>query len=128
MTPITSVVRIKGRPLDVFLSETQIADCVQDAITGGGQVVALRKSGSATIAPAHSSLEVLDHIRGARSGAVPVSVMLEGEFGIDNVVLGVPAFLGQSGFLGVQDLSLTADETRMLQDAAAAIRARLGLT
>lgn len=127
MAPITSAARIKGRPLDVFLSTDEIGDCVQDAVTGGGQVVALRKSGSATVAPAHASLEVLDHIRGAKAGPVPVSVMLEGEFGMEGVVLGVPAYLGKTGFLGVQDLELSAAETTALQAAADAIRTRLGL-
>ncbi|NOC92944.1 malate dehydrogenase [Ruegeria sp. HKCCD6604] len=127
MAPIPSRARIKGRPLDVFLSREQIEACVQDAITGGGQVVALRKSGSATIAPAHASIELIDHIRGARTGPVPVSVMLHGEYGIDGVVLGVPAHLGAGGLVEVEELRLTAEETAALQNAAEAIRVRLGL-
>ena len=95
MAPIVSRARIKGRPLDVFLDAERIEACVRDAVTGGGQVVALRKTGSATIAPAHASIELIDHIRGARTGPVPVSVMLNGEFGISGVVLGVPAHLGR---------------------------------
>ncbi|NOD83922.1 malate dehydrogenase [Ruegeria sp. HKCCD6119] len=127
MAPIPSRARIKGRPLDVFLSCEQIEACVQDAITGGGQVVALRKSGSATIAPAHASIELIDHIRGARTGPVPVSVMLHGEYGIDGVVLGVPAHLGAGGLVEVEELRLTAEENAALQNAAEAIRVRLGL-
>ncbi|WP_171231919.1 malate dehydrogenase [Ruegeria sp. HKCCA4812] len=127
MAPIPSRARIKGRPLDVFLTREQIEACVQDAITGGGQVVALRKSGSATIAPAHASIELIDHIRGARTGPVPVSVMLHGEYGIDGVVLGVPAHLGAGGLVEVEELRLTAEENAALQNAAEAIRVRLGL-
>jgi malate dehydrogenase len=127
MAPIPSHARIKGRPLDVFLSQDTIEACVKDAITGGGQVVALKKSGSATIAPAHSSVEVMDHIRGAKVGAVPVSVMLEGEFGVSGVVLGVPAHLGASGLIEVDQIRLTSDETAALHAAAEAIRARVGL-
>ena len=125
MAPIVSASRIKGRPLDVFLSDEQIAACVKEAITGGGQVVALKKTGSAVIAPAHSSVEVMDHLRGARAGTVPVSVMLEGEYGIDGVVLGVPCHLGESGLGKVEELSLTDDETISLKAAAEAIRQRL---
>lgn len=127
MAPIPSRARIKGRALEVFLSPDQIEACVQDAITGGGQVVALKKSGSATIAPAHASIELIDHIRGARSGPVPVSVMLQGEYGIDGVVLGVPAHLGASGLVEVEELRLTDQEQAGLQEAADAIRLRLGL-
>lgn len=127
MAPIPSRARIKGRPLEVFLSLEQIDACVQDAITGGGQVVALRKSGSATIAPAHASIELIDHIRGARTGPVPVSVMLRGEYGIDGVVLGVPAHLGAGGLVEVEELRLTTEENAALKNAAEAIRVRLGL-
>ncbi|WP_298846417.1 malate dehydrogenase [uncultured Ruegeria sp.] len=127
MAPIPSRAKIKGRPLDVFLSPEQIDACVQDAITGGGQVVALKKSGSATIAPAHASIELIDHIRGARTGPVPVSVMLQGEYGIDGVVLGVPAHLGAGGLVEVEELRLTVTEQAALQNAAEAIRTRLGL-
>ncbi len=127
MAPIPSRAKIKGRALDVFLSPDQIDACVKDAVTGGGQVVALKKSGSATIAPAHASIELIDHIRGARTGLVPVSVMLQGEYGIDGVVLGVPAHLGTSGLVEVEELRLTDQEQAALQKAADAIRLRLGL-
>lgn len=127
MAPIVSQARIKGRPLDVFLSPDKIEACVRDAITGGGQVVALRKTGSATLAPAHASLELIDHIRGARTGPVPVSVMLQGEYGIDGVVLGVPCHLGKGGLVEVEELKLTDEELAALKAAAEAIRSRLGM-
>ena len=127
MAPIPSRARIKGRGLGAFLSPEQIDACVQDAVGGGGQVVALKKSGSATIAPAHASIELIDHIRGARTGPVPVSVMLQGEYGIDGVVLGVPAHLGAGGLVEVVELRLTAREQAALKDAAEAIRKRLDL-
>ena len=125
MAPIPSRATIKGRPLNVFLSQTQIDACVKDAITGGGQVVALKKSGSATIAPAHATIELIDHMRGARIGLVPVSVLLNGEYGIDDVVLGVPAHLGLGGMITIEELRLTDTEKAALHAAAEAIRARL---
>ena len=125
MAPIISASRIKGRALDVFLSADIIAECVKDAITGGGQVVALKKTGSAVIAPAHASVEVMDHLRGARAGTVPVSVMLQGEYGISDVVLGVPCHLGKGGLISVEEIKLTASELTALRSASEAIRARL---
>jgi len=127
MVPVTSLARVKGRPIDDFLSTEDIDACVNDAITGGGQVVALKKSGSATIAPAHSSVELLDYMRSAKTGPVPVSVMLSGEFGFENVVLGVPAHIGMSGLIRIESLSLSDNERGLLQSAADAIRDRLGL-
>ena len=106
----------------------QIDACVKDAVTGGGQVVALKKSGSATIAPAHATVELMDHLRGARQGTTPVSVMLDGEYGVSGVVLGVPAYLGRSGLVSVEEMRLTSDEKSALHNAAEAIRTRLGLS
>ena len=128
MAPISSLARIKGRRLKNFLTEEQIQTCVNDAVTGGGQVVALRKTGSATIAPAHASVELLDHIRGAKTGFVPVSVMLDGEFGISDVVLGVPAHLGINGLISIEDMRLTEEEAKALSISAETIRTRLGLS
>lgn len=126
MAPIVSQSRIKGRALSAFLSPEKIAACVKDAVTGGGQVVALRKTGSATIAPAHSTIEVLDYLRGAKSGSTPVSVMLDGEYGLKDVVVGVPCKLGAQGLIEVEELDLTPDELANLHRAAEAIRKRLG--
>lgn len=125
MVPVASRARIKGLPLDMFLTPQKIEACVKDAVTGGGQVVALRKTGSATIAPALSTIEVIEHIRGARAGTVPVSVKLEGEYGIRDVVLGVPCHLGGSGLLAIDELTLTEPELAALKSAAAAIAERL---
>jgi malate dehydrogenase len=125
MVPIASRARIKGLPLETFLTPDKIEACVRDAVTGGGQVVALRKTGSATIAPALSTIEVIDHIRGARAGTVPVSVKLEGEYSIRDVVLGVPCHLGAAGLIGIEEVLLAEGELDALRRAAAAIAERL---
>lgn len=125
MVPVVSKARIKGRPLDVFLSADAIEAAASDAVSGGGQVVALRKTGSATLAPAHATLELIDHIRGARTGPVPASVMLSGEYGIDGVVLGVPCRLGSRGLIGVEEVTLSDSELEALHRAAHAIRTRV---
>ena len=89
----------------------------------------MKKSGFATIAPAHATVELMDHLRGARQGTTPVSVMLDGEYGVSGVVPGkVPAYLGQSGLVSVEEMRLTFDEISALHNAAEAIRTRLGLS
>ena len=125
MVPVISRARIKGRPLDVFLSADAIDAAAKDAVTGGGQVVSLRKTGSATHAPAHATMELIDHLRAARTGPVPASVMLSGEYGIDDVVLGVPCLLGPRGLIDVEELTLSDGEHDALRAAAKAIRARV---
>jgi len=98
---------------------------VRETIQGGASVVALRKTGSATLAPAHAVLEILDHLRGARTGWVPASVMLEGEYGVNDVVLGVPVQLDASGVQAVVELPLSDTESSLVANAAAAIQKRL---
>jgi len=125
MVPLASRARIRGRALDAFLTPEAIAACVEDAVTGGGQVVALRRTGSATLAPAHATVELLDHLRGARAGATPASVRLHGEYGIEGVPLAVPCLLGASGLIEVEEQALSEQERAALHAAAEAIRARI---
>lgn len=125
MVPIVSAATIRGRPVTAVLTAEQIERAVNETIEAGGRVVALRRTGSATIAPAHAIVEVLDAIRGARAGAIPVSVLLQGEYGIEGVVVGVPAHLGRSGVIEVVEVDLTADELAALRQAADAVARRL---
>jgi len=125
MVPLTSMARIKGRRINAYLDEEQIDACVNETIHGGGAVVALRKTGSATLAPAHAVLEIIDHLRGARSGWVPVSIMLNGEFGVHDVVLGVPVLLGSDGVQEIVEVPLSESESARVASAAAAIKERL---
>jgi malate dehydrogenase len=125
MVPITSKATIAGTLIRTVLDEAAIARAVRDTIDGGAAVVSLRRTGSATIAPAHAILEVLDGIRGARAGPIPVSARLEGEYGIEGVVVGVPAILGRSGLIEVVELDLAPEESTALRAAAEAVRDRL---
>lgn len=125
MVPIVSHARIKGQPLDQVMSIDDIKKCVAETIGAGGQVVALRKTGSAYVAPAHAIAEVLDGLRNARVGPIPVSVRLEGEYGIEGVVIGVPTELGPRGLTRIVEIDLTNAERDALQRAAAAVKARL---
>jgi malate dehydrogenase len=126
MVPVTSTATVRGRPLADVLSPRQIQDCIEATVDGGAAVVRLRRTGSAIYAPAHATVELLDAIRGARAGPLPVSAMLEGEYGIDGVFLGVPAVLGREGVVEVVEQRLAAAELEGLRGAAAAIRGRLG--
>ena len=125
MVPVVSNCRIKGRPPEDFLNSDQISECVEKTINGGGSVVTLKKTGSAIIAPAHSAVELLDHMRGAKRGWVPASVLLKGEYGIDGVILGVPCLLGMNGLIEVVELKLKPSEIDALKRAADAIKYRM---
>ena len=125
MVPVVSRARVRGAPLERWLSRARIDGCVERTVAAGGQVVALRRTGSASVAPAHAVVEVLDHLRGARAGAVPVSVRLDGEYGLEDVVLGVPCLLGPRGLVEIEEVPLDESERRALARAADAVRARV---
>lgn len=125
MVPIVSTATVRGRSLADVLPQDRIDACVRETIGGGGAVVSLRRTGSATIAPAHATIELLEALRGAQAGWVPVSAYLQGEYGIEGLFLGVPAVLGRGGVLEVVELKLSDDERSALARAAEAIRARL---
>lgn len=125
MVPVTSSATISGRPLSKVLDAQTIERAVSSTVDGGAAVVELRRTGSANIAPAHAIVEVLDAMRGSRSGPIPVSIRLEGEYGIDGVVVGVPVLLGRHGVAEVVELELAAEELAGLRAAAEAVRRRL---
>lgn len=125
MVPILSLATIKGRPVSEVLSQDAIDRCVEETVGGGGRVVALRRTGSASIAPAHSIVEILDAMRGAIPGPIPVSVVLQGEYGIENVVVGVPVQLGMGGLERIVEMPLDEAELKMLRQAASVVKERL---
>ena len=125
MVPIVSTATVRGRPLTDALPRDRIDACVRETIGGGGAVVSLRRTGSATIAPAHATVELLEALRGAQAGAVPVSAYVQGEYGLEDLFIGVPAVLGRGGVLEVIELNISDQERSALAAAAAAIRGRL---
>ncbi len=126
MVPISSRATIKERPLNEFLNEQTIEKCRKLTIDGGAAVVRLRKTGSATLAPAHATLELILHLCGYRNGTVPASVRLNGEYGIFDSVLAAPCKLAMDGVAEIVELSLSDTELKELRQAGEAIRQRLG--
>jgi len=125
MVPIASRATIRERPLNEFLSQQMIDDCRRATIDGGAAVVRLRKTGSATLAPAHATVELIFHMCGLRNGTVPASVRLNGEYGIDDCVVAVPCKLARHGIADIVELPLSDSESEQLRRAADAIRDRL---
>jgi len=125
MVPILSHATIKGRPVAEVLPQDAIDRCVKETVGGGGRIVAIRRTGSASIAPAHSIVEMLDAMRGAVSDLLPVSVLLRGEYGIEDVVVGVPTRLGRAGLEEIVELPLAQEELEALRRAAIIVKERL---
>lgn len=121
MVPLARYSTVAGIPLPELMTAARIEELVGRTRTGGAEVVALLKSGSAFYAPASSVLQMVDSILKDRKRVLPCAVLLRGEYGIDGLVVGVPIVLGASGMERIIEVALTDDEKRALIASASAV-------
>jgi malate dehydrogenase len=121
MVPLPRYSTVAGIPLPELMTAARIEELVKRTRTGGAEVVALLKSGSAFYAPASSVLQMVESILKDRKRVLPCAVLLQGEYGIEGLVMGVPIVLGASGMLRIVEVALTEDEKRALNASAGAV-------
>jgi len=121
MVPVVSATNISGVPLTELLSQDKIEALVERTKKGGGEIVALLKTGSAYYAPAAAAVQMSEAILKDQKRLVPVSAYLEGEFGLNDLFFGVPVVLGAGGIEQILPLKLSAGEEEMLIKSAAAV-------
>jgi len=122
MVPLPRFSTVAGIPLPELMSPERIEALVTRTRNGGAEVVALLKSGSAFYAPASSVLHMVDSILNDRKRVLPSAVLLEGEYGIDGLVVGVPVVLGARGVERIIEIKLTPEEKAALDASAASVR------
>jgi len=122
MVPLPRFSTVAGIPLPELMSPERIEALVTRTRNGGAEVVALLKSGSAFYAPASSVLHMVDSILNDRRRVLPCAVLLEGEFGIDGLVVGVPVVLGSKGVDRIIQIRLTPEEDAALKQSAASVQ------
>lgn len=122
MMPLPRYSTVSGIPITELIPADKIAKMVDRAAKGGGEIVALLKTGSAFYAPAASAVEMTEAILTDSKRVLPCSVYLQGEYGIDGVFVGVPVKLGKGGMEAIYELKLEAAEMKGLQDSAEAVR------
>ena len=114
MVPLPRFTTIAGMPVTDFISQDKLDAIVQRTIKGGGEIVSYLKEGSAYYAPASAVVQMVEAITRDQKRVLPCSVMLEGEYGYNDIVFGVPAVLGKGGMEKVIDLKLNDDEKALL--------------
>jgi malate dehydrogenase len=124
MVPVPSLVRADGRPLAELLDPETVEGLVQRTRDGGAEVVALLKTGSAYYAPSSAAARMVEAVLGDTGEVMPVCAWVEGQYGITDVYLGVPARLGRQGVREIVELPLTETELANLRDAAEAVRSK----
>ena len=126
MVPLPRLTTVGGIPLTELLSKEKIDEIVKRTAGGGGEIVALLKTGSAYYAPAASTVEMVASILRDKRKVLPCAAYLEGAYGISGCFVGVPAKLGARGVERIYELKLTSDELAALQASAAAVREQQG--
>ena len=122
MVPVPSLCTVSGEPLVDILSEKDIDELVKKTSEGGAEIVGLLKTGSAYFAPASSAATMVKSIISDSNEVFPVCAWLEGEYGINDVYLGVPAKLGKGGVTEVVEYDLTTTELDALREASKAVK------
>jgi malate dehydrogenase len=124
MVPVPSLVKVDGRPLAELLDPDMVERLVQRTRDGGAEVVALLKTGSAYYAPSSAAARMVEAVLGDSGEVMPVCAWVDGQYGITDVYLGVPARLGRVGVREIVELPLSETELANLRDAAEAVRSK----
>jgi malate dehydrogenase len=118
MVPLMRYCTVGAVPLAHLLSSEQIEQIVERTRKGGGEILALKKVGSACDAPGVAIAQMVDAIANGRSRILPAVAILEGEYGRTDIAMGVPCVLSDEGITKVIELPLDAQEQAMFDRSA----------
>ncbi len=125
MVPLIGSTNVGGIPISKLIPAERLGQIVDRARKGGGEIVALLKTGSAFYAPSAAIAQMIDAVLNDRKRILPCSVYTgdnEGGYDVNNLYLGLPARLGATGVEKVVHIDLTEEENAALQKSAASVQ------
>lgn len=122
MVPLVRYSNVGGIPIEKLIPAERIEAIVQRTRVGGGEIVNLLGNGSAYYAPAASLVQMTEAILKDKKRILPVIALLQGEYGYDDLFMGVPVVLGGDGIENIFELELTDDEKAALDRSAESVR------
>jgi malate dehydrogenase len=122
MIPLSRMCTVAGVPISELIPTERIEQIVQRTRDGGAEIVKLLGTGSAYFAPSASVLQMVDSILLDKNMIMPCAVYLQGEYGIQELFVGVPVKLGAQGLEQIIEIDLTQDEQSLLQKSAHAVK------
>jgi len=125
MVPMMRYTTVNGVGVDNFLDQGKIDAIIECTRKGGAEVLQLRESSSAYLAPGAATVSMVESVVRGRGRLLPCVAILDGEFGHSNVAMGVPAILGAGGLEGVIELELNATEREQFEASLAAVESDL---
>jgi len=126
MVPVVSATTVGGVPLAKLVPEARIEELVERTRKGGGEIVNLLGT-SAWYAPGAAAAQMVDAVVLDEKRVLPCTALLEGEYDIDGLYMGVPVKLGAGGIEEIVELDLSEQEREWLQESAAAVREVVGV-
>jgi malate dehydrogenase len=127
MVPLPRFSTVSGIPITELISKERIDALCNRTANGGAEIVGLLKTGSAFYAPASSAVEMAKSILFDKKQILPCAVYLEGEYGFNDLFIGVPVKLGKGGVEEIIEIKLTDDEKAKLAKSAAAVEELKGV-
>ncbi len=122
MVPLVSYTTVSGIPVTQLLAPDKLAAIVARTRSGGAEIVAHLKTGSAYYAPSAAAVQMVEAIVKDKKRILPCSAWLQGEYGLKDVYCGVPAKLGRGGLEQILEVALTDAERSELTTSAEAVR------
>ena len=121
MIPLASKATVKGVPVSQLLSKKKLAQVVADTMVGGATLTGLLGT-SAWYAPGAAASSVVESILKDQKRIIPCSCYLEGEYGQEDIFIGVPAVIGRKGIEKIVEIELTKEEKAKFVASADAVR------
>ncbi len=122
MVPVVRLSSVSGIPLTELMDQATIDHLVERTRNGGAEIVKHLKTGSAFYAPSASAVEMAESILKDKKKVLPCAAYLQGEYGINDLFVGVPVKLGAGGVEKIYELKLTAEEQAALKKSADAVQ------
>jgi len=122
MVPLPRYCTVSGVPITDLLPKAKIDQIVERTRKGGGEIVALLKSGSAFYAPGAAAIQMVEAILKDKKRILPCSAYLEGEYGLKDICFGVPVKIGAEGIEKIVEVPLNETEKEEVKKSAEAVR------
>ena len=125
MVPLPRYTTVNGIPVTQLLGESEVNAICERTASGGGEIVKLLEKGSAFYAPGSAAAIMAEAILGDRKRVLPCSTYLNGEYGMEDIYIGVPVVLGKDGVERIIELELESHELDSLQDSGSFYKEQL---
>lgn len=127
MVPLPRYSSVNGIPITELMSKERVDALGARTRDGGAEIVGLLKTGSAYYAPGASVSQMVEAILRDKHRLLPCAVMAQGQYGLNDVYIGLPTVLGRKGVEKIVELKLTDDESALLKKSADSIKENINL-